>query len=171
MDEIAREAGVSKATVYKYYKNKREIFYEVVQIESDQMLLHIREAVDKETTILGKLKAHFLTKIRTIHRLINFYRVTCDTWSAHWPFISDILENFMQEEKKLVRNILKQGNDSGELKVRDVAVAAHLIVVSMKSLEYPWAVEGQNFSPRKSLTASNLVDAMLDIHMNGLQKR
>jgi len=57
------------------------------------------------------------------------------------------------------------------LKVRDVAVAAHLIVVSMKSLEYPWAVEGQNFSPRKSLTASNLVDAMLDILMNGLQKR
>jgi len=52
-DEIARVAGVSKATVYRYYKNKHEIFLDVVKIETNAMLTAIKQAIDGETTVVG----------------------------------------------------------------------------------------------------------------------
>jgi len=65
----------------------------------------------------------------------------------------------------LIRSILENGNRRNEVNVKDVDLVAHVIVVSFKSIEYPWALEGQNFS------LSRVVDTMLDIFMNGLQKR
>lgn len=37
VDEIARTAGVSKATLYSYFKDKRELFLEVARVECDRM--------------------------------------------------------------------------------------------------------------------------------------
>jgi len=164
-DEIARVAGVSKATVYRYYKNKHEIFLDVVKIETNAMLTAIKQAIDGETTVVGKLKAHLMMKMEKIYELINFYRVTQEIWGDHWPHVADVLEYSLEEEENLIRSILENGNRRNEVNVKDVDLVAHVIVVSFKSIEYPWALEGQNFS------LSRVVDTMLDIFMNGLQKR
>jgi len=163
-DEIAKVARVSKATVYKYFQSKEEIFKKVVQTESDQLLLAIHEAVDKETSVEKKFRAYLLTKIGRIHGLVNFYKVTRETLSDYWPHIKEAQEQFMEEEKQIAGNILKLGADSGELNLENIDLTAHFLVISLKSLEYPWAMEGHN------LTLSQYVDMLLHLLMNGLKK-
>ncbi|MBN1210972.1 MAG: TetR/AcrR family transcriptional regulator [candidate division Zixibacteria bacterium] len=164
-DEIAREAGVSKATVYKYYGNKYEIFYDIIQWEFDQLLTALNEAVNGKDTVVGKFRAHLLTKIENLHKLINFYRVTREEWGHYWPYVEGIREKFIVEEKKIVMDILSLGNNTGELDVKDIDLAAHIMSVSLKSVEFPWAIDSRKVS------VPEFVDMMLHMMMEGLKKR
>ena len=161
MEEIAREARVSKATLYKYYKEKSDIFREVVRMETVQLITAISDAVAQEATVRGKLKAHLLTKLKNIHHLINFYRVTQASWNEHWPYIEEINDDFISKEKALVADIIQLGNDRGETAVKNVEMTAHIAVVAQKSLEYPWALDG-------GADAEKLADNMIEIFYNGI---
>lgn len=165
IDDIAGEASVAKATIYKYFPSKTEIFHEVVGFETDEMLKAIDEAVEKESTVSGKLRAHLMVKMAKIKELINFYRVTRGTWKDHWPHIEEITARFSCKEKKIVKSILTCGNQARELDVNDVDFTAHVMVLSLKSLEIPWAVEEHDYP------LDNYVDRLLEIMLNGLRKR
>lgn len=161
MEEIAREARVSKATLYKYYKEKSDIFREVVRMETVQLITAISDAVAQEATVRGKLKAHLVTKLKNIHHLINFYRVTQASWNEHWPYIEEINDDFISKEKALVADIIQLGNDRGETAVKNVEMTAHIAVVAQKSLEYPWALEG-------GVDAEQLAENMIELFYNGI---
>lgn len=163
MDEISRAAHISKATAYKYFKDKYQIFREVVELETDQLLQAINEAVETSRDVEGKFKAHLKTKLGKIHEVTNFYRVTNANWDEHWPYIAEARDRFMLEEKEIIINIIQCGVESGELKVHNIELTAHIIVVAQKSLEFPWAANDQKIS------VDELVEQMLKILLNGIK--
>ena len=165
VEDIAQEAAVSKATIYKYFRNKNEIFQSVVMIEAEQMLDEIRRTVDKKSTVVGKFKAHLVTKLGRIRELTNFYQVTRRTWSDHWPYLDDAVGFFVEEERKIVRGILEFGNETDELDVEDIDLTARVMVVSLASLEIEWALEKQD------ITLSGYAELLVNLIMNGLAKK
>ncbi|MBU0984776.1 MAG: TetR/AcrR family transcriptional regulator [candidate division Zixibacteria bacterium] len=164
-DDIAREASVSKATIYKHFHNKSEIFDEVVGTESRELLDAIKAAVDAEPTVVGKFKAHLLTRMGKIQEFINFYRVTQETWGDYWPHISQVRKRFLREEKQIVKDVLTLGNQRNELCVNDVNLSSLIMVVALTSVEYTWALE------EEGLTLSTYIDKMLDMMIQGIEKR
>ncbi len=165
MDEIARNAHISKATIYKNYRNKNEIFNKVVENEFKLLLSHIEAAVEKETSTMGKLRAHLTTKMTKLNELINFYYVTQDTWNYYWSFVDKLRKQFVLKEKEIVKNILMEGNKSKELNVENTDQTAHIMVLALKSLEFPWVKE------ELGVSSSSYIESMLSILMNGLKRR
>lgn len=161
-DDIAREAHVSKATIYKFFKNKNEIFDMVLQAETDQLITAIREAVDKKTEVSEKLKAHLMTRLGKVQEFVNFYRVTQDTWGDYWPYIKHVRQEFLEAEKGVVRDILAQGVRRNELKVENLEMAAHVLIVALASLEFQWALDEYDIS------LETMVDGMLEMMMHGI---
>ncbi|MGB0252306.1 MAG: TetR/AcrR family transcriptional regulator, partial [Paracoccaceae bacterium] len=51
MDEVARTAKVSKATVYSYFPDKQSLFIEVVKAECEHMAEHAMEEIDQSKDI------------------------------------------------------------------------------------------------------------------------
>jgi AcrR family transcriptional regulator len=165
MDDIAKNAHISKATIYKNYKNKNDIFNKVVENEFKLLLSHIKLAVDKETTTSGKLRAHLTTKMTKLQELINFYYVTQDTWNYYWSFVDKLRKEFIFKEKEIVKNILIDGNKSNELNVKNTDQTAHIMVLALKSLEFPWIKE------ELGVSSTSYIESMLNILMNGLKRR
>ncbi len=163
-DEIARDAKVSKATLYKHFRNKSEIFDEVVRLESAEMLSSIREGVSQQKTVQAKFKAHLLTKLTKIRKLLNFYHVTMDSSDDYWPYIAEARERFMIEEREIVKEMLVGGNQSGELAVEEVDMVAHMMVGTLQSREIGWATEALTVS------LETYVDMMINIMINGIRK-
>ena len=163
-DEIARDAKISKATLYKHYKNKGEIFDEVVRLEAAEMLLAIREAVAQQKTIQAKFRAHLLTKLTKIRELLNFYHVNMESGDDYWSYIADARERFMVQEREIVKEMLVGGNQSGELAVEEVDMVAHMMVGTLKSREIGWATEVLTVS------LETYVDMMINIMINGIKK-
>lgn len=164
-DDIAREAKVSKATVYKHFSNKSEIFDKVIASEVDALLCALEEAVVQETDAVAKLRAHLKVRLNLVSELVNFYRVTQASWGDYWPHISDVRHDFLAKEQTLVARILREGVAAGELQVRDPEAAGLALVLGLASIEFQWTLE------EGRLDLTELVDMMLDMMVEGLRKR
>ena len=164
-DDIARDAHVSKATIYRYYGNKQEILRDVVRREIDSLLARIRQAVAAETTAENRLRAHLLTKITAVHELVNLHHVTADAMAENWRYAEELRSQFFRQETEILLEILNEGVASGELVVPHPAINAHFLVLAMQTLEYPWAIEGLD------LTVPRQVDLMLRTLLDGLRTR
>lgn len=164
-DDIAKRATVSKATVYRYYHNKQEIFDDVVDHEIGLLLSAVTEAVDAETTAVSKLRSYLLSKMGKLRQLTNLLYVTHEAWSDHWPHGTDVQNRILEKQKEIVAGILEYGNTSGELQVRNVGLTAQIMVVSLQSIEFRWVFG----SPDVALPV--YVDHMLDAIINGIKRR
>lgn len=164
-DDIAREARVSKATIYKHYRNKAEIFDDVAEMEARELLAAITTAVEAESTVVEKFRAHLLTRMHKVQELVNFYRVTQESWGDFWPHLAKLGDWFLGEERKIVKAIMQQGIDEGELDVPRLDLCAHITVVTLRSIELPWAMESHDVTPE---SYANMMIAMM---YNGIRKR
>jgi len=164
VDEIAKKASVSKATIYKYYDSKEDVFDQVVKTESQQLRDAMVKAVGEASTVVDKLRAYLLTKINKIHELVNFYRVTREMWNEYWPYVNSARSDFIAQEKELIKGILDEGNQAGELNVAKIDLTAYTIVISLKSMEFSWATETCGVS------LEEYVDFLITLIMNGIGK-
>jgi AcrR family transcriptional regulator len=165
MDEIAARARMSKATVYRHYRNKQEIFDDVVAEEARQLLSAITDAVSAETTAVGMLRCYLLSKMGKLRELVVLLHVTREVWSDQWPHGTGVQDKILDRQREIVAGILEFGNSTGELRVKDVKLTAHLMVISLQSIEYRWVFD----SLEVPLTV--YVDHMLDVIINGIKKR
>lgn len=164
-DDIAREAGISKATLYKYFRNKTEVFNEIIDKEAGQLLQAIEEAVSTQSDSVEQLRAHLLTRLTRVDDFVNFYRVTQDSWGNYWPHIVRVRQRFLKCEQTVVENILRRGVTSGEFEIEDTARAALVLVLALASVEYQWPAD------EHGLRLPQLVDLMLGMMVNGIRRR
>jgi len=126
VDEIARVAGVSKATVYSYFTDKRQLFIEVAsrgcQLQAGAALDQIDEtAAPRE--VLGQTGRHFLQFITSEFGL-QIFRI-CVAESGRFP---DLGHGFYRSGPQVMRNELacyfEQACARGELQIDDYTLAA-----------------------------------------------
>jgi len=155
VDEIAEKASVSKATIYKYFDSKEEVFDQVVKAESQQLWDAVTIAVDEAPSVV-------YTKI---HELVNFYRVTREMWNEYWPYVDSARSKFIAQEKELIKDVLEEGNRTGELNIAQTELTAHTIVISLKSMEFSWATE------TCGVPLEEYVDFLITLIMNGIGRK
>ncbi len=165
VDEIARGAQVAKGTIYNYFASKEEIFSAVVHHEAASLIEQIRQAVDKETDCIGKLRAYLLTKISKIRERVNFYQVTRETFNEYWPYVEGVKEEHLKAEKSIVHDILTEGNAGGELVVSDPGLVAHVIVVSTSGMEATWLLSDI------SISLEEFVDSTVEVIVRGVARK
>ena len=131
----------------------------------NQLLSTITEAVSSETTVAGKLRSNQLSKRGKLRELVNLLHVTCETWNEHWPHGTDVQDQILDKQKSIVASILAFGIGTGELQVKNVGLTAHLMVVSLQSIEYPWQFDALE------VPLTVYLDHVLEVIMNGIRKR
>jgi AcrR family transcriptional regulator len=165
IDDIARKAHVSKATVYKYFRNKTEIFDEVVATEARELLSAVLSAAEAEGTSRGEFKAHLLARMERIRQLLQFYRVSEESWGEFWPYLVRLKDWFLDEETAIIRGILQRGIDREELHIERLDLCAHITCATLHTIELPWALEAHGIS------VSEYADTMIGMLYDGIRKR
>ncbi len=80
IDDIAKEAFLGKGTIYYYFESKEDIFFEVVQIQTDKFMKKIRKSIDEAKDFETKLYLTISLPIRMAHE--------------HSTNLLDVLKNF-----------------------------------------------------------------------------
>ena len=165
VDEIINIAKIAKGTFYKYFPDKEALFLEVVEKESASLITTVRDVVAEESTSQEKMKAYLITKVRKISELVNFCKVTRETVDEYWPQIEGIREKYLQEEQKIIFEVLKDGVSKGELDVVNPKLTAYAIVIAVKGLESSWMIDASPMELEKG------VDLLLDVLFNGISEK
>ncbi len=163
--DIIREAGVARATVYKYFSSKDDIFKAVIEREIQDVLRKVREEVEKESTTQDRLRVAVLTHTAEIRKKVNAYRMAKEVMSDVIPRAEKDVERVALEALKVYRWILTEGVKAGEIAVDDVETTAWSILLVFKGVFMTTATG--HIQERMV----GVIDALLDIIWNGLKPR
>jgi len=75
MDEIAREAGVAKGTLYLYYPSKQDIYSAALHRSVVELAARTAEAVAGASSIEEKIQAFIGVKLRYFEEHRDFFRI------------------------------------------------------------------------------------------------
>ncbi|MCT4553177.1 MAG: TetR/AcrR family transcriptional regulator [Pelagimonas sp.] len=166
VDDIAREAGVSKATLYSYFPDKRLLFLEVA---GDQCT---RQAEDALVTMDLSLPPRIVLR-QVAERFLQFifsemgqriFRI-CVAEADRFPELGrQFYECGPATMRRALTTYLIQSRDRGELAIDDLDLAADQFVELCKADLWPRLMFGiqQEFSPVES---TRIVDGAVDTFM------
>src|ERR1700730_4558145 len=78
MEDIAREVGKGKSSLYYYFPSKYEIFEAVVEQEINEFFNVTQKAIEKAPTAREKLKAYSKMRVCKIKKLSNLSHIIKD---------------------------------------------------------------------------------------------
>lgn len=155
VDDIARAAGVSKATLYSYFPEKelmyREVFLDEAMQISGQTPIQIRpEASAAEALpVMTRQIADWLLS----DRVIRLYRMNIGE-ALRFP---DVSQRFHEVITGLLRDVVRGHLDrwviSGELDIEDTALAADQLIRLSGALLHDRALLSGGQKPRESTIA------------------
>lgn len=138
VDEIARRAGLSKATVYNHFSGKREIVGELIDLERRQLERTVRLAVDAAPDALGALRAFFRASLQEAQRHREFYRAADEELYPFMPEVATAVERNRRREEALLEKILLRGAAEGVIRpLPDSRLAARVLFRAVLSLTFP----------------------------------
>ncbi len=126
MDDIAREAGVSKATLYAYFADKRILFMEIATAECRRQAEEAISEINFDMPIPDGLRTAATRIIGLMQSDLGkrIYRIAV-TESENFP---ELAQEFYKSGPLLVRDCigeyLRKGVAREELEIDDIALAA-----------------------------------------------
>jgi AcrR family transcriptional regulator len=165
MGDVVREAGVARATLYKYYSSKDALFHAVVSREGNQMLDAVSDAVSAATSTRERLRLAIITHTDLIRQKLNVLRVSLEAAAdimSRWRHETDELQ---EKALDFYAGIIEQGVECEEIESDDPRATALLLMYMMKGL-FLGVLTGQVGAER-----DRLVDGMLDMVLDGLRPR
>lgn len=137
MEDIARETGKGKSTLYYYFKSKEEIFETLAKEEFSAILIKVQTAIKLETNAKDKLKQYIITMIKEIKNTVSIYPIVKGELKANKQFLQIIEKYLADKEEKIVFDILSEGQKTGELNYlaeKDLKKATEVLLGIVRAL-------------------------------------
>ncbi|OPX32357.1 MAG: hypothetical protein B1H09_00515 [Gemmatimonadaceae bacterium 4484_173] len=165
MRDIAESAGMSKSSLYYYFKSKRDILSSVVKQESLTLTRKLQHAIQQDISPQQKLREYVVTRMHLLFELSVYYASLSEAYLEQYSFIEQEREAFTAFEIDAVSKILSEGVLKGIFRGRDILATAKTIIIIMKALELRLVIS-------KSMDElDSTVDTMLEILFHGLETR
>jgi AcrR family transcriptional regulator len=136
VDEIARDASISKRTLYQEFENKEKILEELFMFEALSVRKAILNQINKITKPTEKLQTYVRLALKYLDQNPFIVSVLHDESGFFAPFLKDkphIIEEGIEE---IFVGILKEGVQKGVFRKMDQKVVGHCIFLLFKGLTY-----------------------------------
>jgi len=136
VDELARDASISKRTLYQEFENKEKILEELLMFEALSVRKAILNQINKVIDPTEKLQTFIRLALKYLDQNPFIVGVLHDESGFFKPVLQDkpyIIETGIEE---IFVNILKEGIDQGAFRKMDEKIVGHCIFLLFKSLTY-----------------------------------
>ena len=131
LDDIAKEVGLNKASLYYYYKNKEDIFLEVAIREGQDFLAALQANALVKKSTEERVSFYLLERINYYKNILNMNRVSVETLHKMLPKFFELFDSIVQAEIKFLSKIIREGVKRKELtKVNPDKLASSLIAMN-----------------------------------------
>lgn len=139
MDDIAREAGIAKGTIYLSFASKEEVFQALAQRLSERMLTGAEAAARRPGTTMDRLAAMHAAWFGTYTETITRSPHAAELLDAKHRLSADLVADGASRYHRLVRDVLAEAVATGELDLEPTGLttdtAAELLIAAARGLE------------------------------------
>lgn len=181
MDEIAKEAQFSKATLYQYFKNKSEMFFEIIYKSFEEVLHKIMKikkmnvnADEKLRKAIYTISYYYQTK-KNIARIFIMEKALMrrllhpdsrvQPAPTHHPPIPGRYMSILDETFNLLCEIIEEGVRNGEFKKVDVRQACFILGAMIRGFHFKGPLR-----ERRELSVQESTDLLHNYFLYGIKK-
>jgi AcrR family transcriptional regulator len=138
MDDVAREAGIAKGTLYLYYDSKDALFAGIARRMCDDVLGKAREAGSSRSPLADRLVGALDAKIGAIHRLLSGSPHSAELIESKETLATSTFADLDKEFRAILRDILSDGEIGGDGVVELFLAAAYGALKTGDMAEKPY---------------------------------
>lgn len=108
LDDIGKKCQLNKASLYYYFKNKEEIFIEVILIESTDFIQNLQEQTSALETVQQKV-IHYLTeRVKRYQEVINGNQLSLESLQKIEPLWLKTYQSVKAREIDYLSTLLRE---------------------------------------------------------------
>jgi len=169
VDEIAHNVGVSKGTLYLYFKNKEDLFFSVIEEKSNELFSRLENSLNNdlpfEEILQNFIKTHlkFFKENKAYFKIIHSEkcRMTMDDHYRMHDLGIKVFNQFLNHTERLVQAGKKE-NSIGDI---DADIAARGLRGILNSFVFQWIFTNEKISIQKE------TEQIKNLFLYGVSKR
>ena len=166
MAEIAGDIDMSTANLYRYFENKLAIGSAIANMCFCERDTFLSEVVTRHgLTESERLLVFVLEMLHFMHSQFNNEPKVAELVDVIISKRPDMIQEKITNDKKLIAQILQQGNDSGEFDIKDVEEMSGFVLASIAQFVTPFFM---TLFPLEEL--ERLAKGVVKLILNGLKK-
>lgn len=177
MDELAKQAGVNKATIYYYFKNKEALYEDVFTESINNVVTDLEESVGDIEDAKGSLKVYIDTFYLHAKKDKTFIGLLLrEVAGGGGSFPKKAMERFLKM-LSILENILKKGYKNGIFKKSDTKLVHFMIVgsvsffISTQNIRRKTSQSFDNTPENFSDSSNDINEPLYKIILRGLEKK
>ncbi|MEK4873941.1 TetR/AcrR family transcriptional regulator [Bacillus sp. FSL W8-0102] len=138
MDQVAKLANVGKGTIYNFFKNKEDLFHEIVSSLIAEMKEAAEQSFDEEDSFVEKVH-------RALYQVLDFRRkhqltikLFQEAREMGTPAVLEVMDKIERSILDYIRDKIEMGIKHGEIKNCNPEVTAFVILKTYISLIFDW---------------------------------
>jgi AcrR family transcriptional regulator len=169
MEDLAREAGLGKRTIYLHFAGKEEVMLSTIDRIVERLLHSLREAANSGGPAAQRLRR--MIRLRVMFRfdsVRDYYQGIDDPFRAIRPAYMARRARYFAAESEVFAAVLAEGAERGELAVDDPREAAFDLILATNAL-LPSALSTRELGGREEVEAR--ARRIADLLIDGLRRR
>lgn len=136
LDDIAKTVGMSKASLYYYYRNKEDIFLETAMDEGREFLAGLQQKTLLKKGIRNRIWFYLQSRFAYYANVLNMNRVSAATLNNLLPRFFELYDAMMRQEKEFLKTLIEQAINTGELPKMNAAKIASILINISDALKH-----------------------------------
>ena len=151
VDEIAKLAKLGKGTVYRYFKDKKNLFFSVVDRGIENLKDLALESMAKEKEPLDKIKKVIEVYLKFFEKHSDLIRIFIHEQSEFQKRIQKRYYQHYYKHVNKVEEVFKEAQTLGLIKKKlNPKLAIAILTDMLNSFIYTWQLTGQKYSLSKA---------------------
>jgi AcrR family transcriptional regulator len=115
IDEIAKQAGIAKGTIYLYFRSKTEIYRAVLDHDMESLNKSILEHIDAAPNLKDKIRVFTLSRLENAEVRKDFFRIM-DMESANLSYTRKQYRDWLREPVLRLASAIDDAARRGEIR-------------------------------------------------------
>lgn len=134
MNDIADDIGMSKASLYYYFKDKESIFRAVAEKEQNYFVREMKKIIQSPNKAEWMLLEYVRLRMELLKELLTLGKFSHGGFQEVRPIINPLLETFRKKEMSMISEILKSGMKKKELSVDNIKKYSEFFLDTMRGI-------------------------------------
>ena len=167
MDDIVEESGLSKGTLYWYFKSKEDIINAILRRLFAGALESLASLLEAEGTVSERLVQLTSDRVTGMKRMSSLVPIIFEFYAVavHQQWVKQFIGEYFKHFRGLLEDLIQQGIDRGEFYPVNTAETAISLASMYEGLTIHWLMEPE------TVQWDILSENSIPILLNGLKIR
>lgn len=168
IDDLAREVGIGKGSVYLHFKSKEEIALSHIDRIIERLKGNLQTIAGKRLSVDKRLCDMLCERVLFRFDSVQHYTQGLNDLFAHLrPRILERRKRYFAEEARIIANVIEEGQKAGELAEGDAFDLANTLLTATNSL-LPYNLSVNELGDRRDI--AKRVRKTAEVLIRGLHK-